>query len=86
MRNLFPTASRYMKPRRPKPPRKYVRAAFNCKIERPDRPFEFDDPLDVFPPAKDMKPRPRMPRPVQRRHASKTFAEELKRYEQGERT
>ena len=82
MRDLFPTALRHMKPRRPKPPSKYIRAAFNRKIERPDRLFEFDDPLDVFPPA-DMRPRPRMPRPAQRRHVCKSFAEELARYKQG---
>jgi len=83
MRDLFPTAPRHMKPRRPTPPSKYIPAAFNRKIERPKTTFEFDDALDVLPPGKDMRPRQRMPRPAQRRHVSASFAEELARYKQG---
>jgi len=79
MRDLFPTALRHMKPRRPKPPSKYIRAAFDRKIERPKTTFEFDDALDVSPPGNDMRPRQRMPRPTQRRQVSSSFAEELAR-------
>ena len=86
MSELFPAAPRQTKPGRPKPPSKHISAVFNPKIARPERIFEFDNPPDVLPPAKGMRPRPRMQRPVNRKHVSKTFAEELARYEQGERT
>ena len=61
MSDLFPISPQLMKPRRPKPPRVYIRAAFNRKIERPKTTFEFDDALDVLPPGKDMRPRQKCP-------------------------
>jgi len=75
--DLFPAALRQTKPSRPKLPSKHISAVFNPKIARPERIFEFDDPFDVLPPAKGMRPRPRMQRPVNRsrfpRHSRKSL-------------